>query len=95
MPQIGYNQGMTITFDLPSEVADRLNKKAAQEGQDMAGYLRQLAVREAGSDGNGAVEPRIPGLHAGHYWIAEDFDAPLPDNFWLGAEGHTSETDTV
>ena len=28
---------------------------------------------------------RTPGLHQGDgYWMADDFDAPLPDEFWLG-----------
>jgi len=27
---------------------------------------------------------RIPGLHLGKVWISDDFDAPLPDSFWLG-----------
>ncbi len=28
---------------------------------------------------------RIPGLHEGNIvYMAEDFDAPLPDGFWLG-----------
>lgn len=34
------------------------------------------------------VEPvkkeRIPGLHAGTIWTSDDFDAPLPEEFWLG-----------
>ena len=25
---------------------------------------------------------RIPGLHAGDIWTSDDFDAPLPDQFW-------------
>jgi len=87
-PEIGYNFGMTITIDLPLEVADVLTAKAAQEGQDVTGYVRQLAMRDFG-DRVGACEepsPRTPGLHAGRYWIAADFDAPLPDDFWLGGE---------
>jgi antitoxin (DNA-binding transcriptional repressor) of toxin-antitoxin stability system len=28
---------------------------------------------------------RTPNLHPGG-WISEDFDAPLPDEFWLGDE---------
>lgn len=28
--------------------------------------------------------PRIPGLHAGTTWVSDDFDDPLPDEFWLG-----------
>lgn len=31
-----------------------------------------------------ADTPRIPGLHAGSVWMSEDFDAPLPDEFWIG-----------
>lgn len=27
---------------------------------------------------------RIPGLHAGAAWMSADFDAPLPDEFWIG-----------
>ena len=75
---------MTITVDLPPEIALSLAHKAAQEGQDIVSYLQRLAIREAQT----APEPdqalRTPGLHAGKYWIAEDFDSPLPDSFWLG-----------
>lgn len=28
---------------------------------------------------------RVPGLHPGAMVPAEDFDAPLPDEFWTGA----------
>jgi antitoxin (DNA-binding transcriptional repressor) of toxin-antitoxin stability system len=29
--------------------------------------------------------PRIAGLHAGEpYWMSEDFNDPLPEEFWLG-----------
>jgi predicted DNA-binding antitoxin AbrB/MazE fold protein len=30
------------------------------------------------------TEPRIAGLHRGEIWTSDDFDAPLPDEFWLG-----------
>jgi antitoxin (DNA-binding transcriptional repressor) of toxin-antitoxin stability system len=30
--------------------------------------------------------PRQPDRYAGKVWMAEDFDAPLPDSFWLGDE---------
>jgi len=29
---------------------------------------------------------RIAGLHEGRGWMTDDFDAPLPDSFWLGEE---------
>jgi hypothetical protein len=30
---------------------------------------------------------RRAGLHAGAWEVAQDFDTPLPDEFWLGCEG--------
>jgi antitoxin (DNA-binding transcriptional repressor) of toxin-antitoxin stability system len=29
-------------------------------------------------------KPRVAGLHEGQVWVGEDFDDPLPDEFWLG-----------
>jgi hypothetical protein len=29
---------------------------------------------------------RIPNLHPGAIWTSEDFDDPLPDEFWLGED---------
>jgi len=31
------------------------------------------------------VKPRVAGLYAGVGWMSDDFDAPLPDEFWAGA----------
>lgn len=37
------------------------------------------------------LPPRKPGLNEGVVtWISDDFDDPLPDEFWLG-EDHTHE----
>ncbi|MBI1280878.1 MAG: DUF2281 domain-containing protein [Anaerolineaceae bacterium] len=30
------------------------------------------------------TKPRILGLHPGAIWTSDDFDDPLPDEFWLG-----------
>ena len=30
------------------------------------------------------ISERIAGLHSGAIWISEDFDEPLPDEFWEG-----------
>lgn len=48
---------MNVTIDLPPEVADRLARKATGGGQDLAGYVRHLAVRDAGAaDGQALAE---------------------------------------
>lgn len=28
--------------------------------------------------------PRIAGLHSGEIWASDDFDQPLPEEFWTG-----------
>jgi prevent-host-death family protein len=32
----------------------------------------------------GALMPRVAGLHLGAIWTSEDFDEPLPEEFWTG-----------
>jgi prevent-host-death family protein len=33
---------------------------------------------------SGSTVPRVPGLHTGAIWTSEDFDEPLPEEFWAG-----------
>ena len=35
---------------------------------------------------------RIPGLHAGDYWMSDDFDAPLPEDFLISESPHEATT---
>ncbi|HCN76378.1 MAG TPA: hypothetical protein DIT13_04180 [Verrucomicrobiales bacterium] len=37
-----------------------------------------------------ANQPRIPGLHRGLVWMSDDFNDPLPDEFWLGKDSENS-----
>ena len=30
------------------------------------------------------TKPRVPGLNQGAIWTGDDFDEPLPDEFWTG-----------
>jgi antitoxin (DNA-binding transcriptional repressor) of toxin-antitoxin stability system len=46
---------------------------------------RITAISEEGGMEN-PVAPRKLGLHPGAMEASEDFDAPLPENFWLGKE---------
>jgi prevent-host-death family protein len=32
------------------------------------------------------IKKRKPGLGRGEVWMSEDFDDPLPDEFWLGGQ---------
>jgi Protein of unknown function (DUF2281) len=37
-------------------------------------------------DDEHSKQQRIPDLDKGKYWMSDDFDAPLPDEFWLGED---------
>jgi hypothetical protein len=61
-------------FDFAEFLVQRQNKLA----QDQSVATLGEAVSVAGKP------PRVFGLHAGQVWMSDDFDAPLPDEFWLG-----------
>lgn len=74
---------MSIEQALIAEVRS-LTPQQQQEVLNFAAFLRQRSPRTA----QAAIEeaPK-PGLHKDvPFWMAEDFDAPLPDSFWLGEE---------
>lgn len=54
-----------------------LTPQQQQEVLDFAAFLQQKVPV--------TTKERVPGLHKeSSYWMADDFDAPLPDAFWLG-----------
>lgn len=67
---------MDIEQALLEEVRS-LPREQQQEVLNFAAFLRQRAVV--------TIKKRIPGLHKDiPYRMADDFDAPLSDEFWLG-----------
>ena len=58
-----------------------------EQGQWNEGQHVRLLVHNAAPEEKPAPRaPRVPGLHAGLGWMSDDFNAPLPDEFWLGEE---------
>ena len=79
---------MTVMLELPPDLEERLRAEASETGQDAETLLQQkvrqmLSVPPPASE---AAPPRVAGLNRGQIWVSEDFDAPLPDEFWLGQE---------
>ena len=61
---------------------ERLPPELRQEVFDFASYLAEKkTVRQAPE-----THKRVPGLQAGQLTPSDDFDEPLPDDFWLGRE---------
>jgi plasmid stability protein len=78
---------MTVMLELPPDLEERLRAEAAQTGQEAEALLQQK-VRQmlSTTPATPTAAPRVAGLNRGQIWVSEDFDAPLPDEFWLGQE---------
>lgn len=78
------------------KVLQKLTPDRQKQVFDFAEFLVQRQEKENGSLTN-AVDsqprPRLLGLHTGQVWISEDFDEPLPDEFWLGENDPLMMTD--
>jgi len=78
----------TVTKTVEIEVAQRQLRELlclAAAGHEVIiseGKLRVARLVPVGRQS----KTRTPGLNRGQAWIAPDFDAPLPDEFWLGSE---------
>jgi len=50
----------------------------------LAHQMPNFASIQANTAKLSSARQRIPGLHSGLAWVSEDFDEPLPDEFWQG-----------
>lgn len=79
---------MTVLLSLTTEQEQKLTQAAQARGLDADRLLHEvLDTALAQLEPAPALTPiRIPDLHIGQTWVSDDFDAPLPDSFWLGEE---------
>ena len=59
---------------------DQLPTDLQKEVYDFAAFLLEKKGQPS------RKEPRVAGLHEGQTVISDDFDEPLPDEFWLGKD---------
>jgi len=70
-----------------SEIASVVSKLTLTELTELERVIRhELEQRRDRTSADPSPRPRVLGLHQGAWTVAEDFDAPLPDEFWLGKE---------
>jgi len=54
--------------------------------QDERPVVRMVPVLAPESQTEAPRKKRIAGLNRGEIWVSEDFDDPLPDEFWFGED---------
>ncbi len=84
---------MTQLLQKAIKALSNLNELPEEEQNAIASQIIKVLGLDNGSVHNDYVESmdkkpksRTPGLGKGTIVIADDFDAPLPDSFWLGEE---------
>jgi len=70
------------------EVADRLSEilHMVAAGTDVVLTDGATPVARITAVGAAPAQPRVADLHPHAIRTSDDFDAPLPDEFWLGRE---------
>ena len=73
------------------EIRENLHRQVDQLLPDqlnlLSDFLDFLQFKKAKPQGSNRLTiERKPGLHLGAFVMADDFDDPLPDSFWLGEE---------
>lgn len=70
-----------VRFDDLLKAIDQLSD---EQKQKLVEHVK-FGVQKPKTDSVGDTNKRIPDMHPGG-WISEDFDDPLPDEFWFGED---------
>jgi hypothetical protein len=85
IPEALVERAQAVQIDLRQTLIDALQAKLPPIKEDveillqhrLSGNALEAALRAYRSG------ERVLGLHVGAFWMSEDFNDPLPDEFWL------------
>ncbi len=69
----------STTESLIESAIAQLEKLPPQQQQQVLDYIEFLAQKYSEPQ---TPQPRIPGLHRGMGWISDDFNDPIPPEYW-------------
>jgi antitoxin (DNA-binding transcriptional repressor) of toxin-antitoxin stability system len=58
----------------------------ALSGTEIVFTQNQLPLARLVPIASPRATPRVAGLHKGAIWTSDDFDEPLPEDFWTGSK---------
>ena len=75
------------TINITEGLVTRLQNLPPEQQQQVVDFIEFLEHKYIQQPSN-LEQPkrRISGLHEGQGWMSEDFNQPLPDEFWMGEE---------
>jgi Protein of unknown function (DUF2281) len=69
---------------LPEKLLVQLQTLPPEQIQQVIDFVEFLNKKYVQSQPNQQIQQsRVLGLHAGKGWISDDFNEPLPDEFWI------------
>ncbi|OCQ96778.1 hypothetical protein BCD64_14300 [Nostoc sp. MBR 210] len=75
----------TQVVDTTSELIPKLQTLAPEQQQQVLDFVEFLIQKYAQPEKTQETpQQRILGLHEGEIWMSDDFNDPLPDEFWMG-----------
>ncbi|MCC5625940.1 DUF2281 domain-containing protein [Nostoc sp. CHAB 5715] len=69
-------------LDSTSKLIAKLQTLAPEQQQQVLDFVEFLAQKYA--QPQQSPQEQVLGLNQGKIWISDDFNEPLPDEFWLG-----------
>ncbi|AFY81442.1 DUF2281 domain-containing protein [Oscillatoria acuminata] len=69
----------STTQSLIESAIAKLQQLPPQQQQQVIDYIEFLAQKYSEPH---TPQPRIPGLHRGKVWMSEDFNDPIPPEYW-------------
>jgi ribosomal protein L16/L10AE len=89
----------TQTMAMSEKILAALNALSPDRQQQVFDFVEFLIQKQENSEVSHSTQEaakiskkRILGQHKGMGWISDDFNAPLPDEFWFGNEGTGSSS---
>jgi hypothetical protein len=70
--------------DFSESVLAKLKTLPLEQQQQVSDFIEFLVSKYRSSQSIASQPSRVMGLFEGKGWISEDFNEPLPDEFWEG-----------
>lgn len=71
------------TVDIAESLLAQIQELPPQQQQQVLDYVEFLVEKYVKGNSD---KPRIAGLHKGRVWISDDFNDPIPPEYWSGKE---------
>jgi hypothetical protein len=77
---------VNLAIALPGTLLNQLQALPPEQIQQVIDFVEFLHQKYGSLPLDQLVmqQPRTLGLHRGAGWISDDFNDPLPDDFWMG-----------